>query len=504
MTPSTSLVRSMVAAVLLAGCGARTVLREPSDGGDLPDAADAPLAIDRPAVVDVPVVLPDRPALPDRPVSCADFQTLCSGRCVDTQSDDANCGGCGRACGDSRCVGGECRIAACVRPQTLCGVRCIDTQNDPSNCGACGGVCAPGQLCVSGRCIVECGGPGRTLCGRMCFDLSTDIANCGACGLACPPGATCSGGRCVAACFGPGQTLCGGACVDVRSDSLNCGACGRACPPGLSCSDARCVMPRPLTGTPFRIQSLGTMCRAVEHNTVTGDDRGGIAVSLSGVFYTGDSSTGRFDLDSLFGTALGRIDDGLVSDLATGQVYSLRSSGRPVNITGEGELITELALVDPLTGALDGRSLRLSQPIPLRGSVGIFAGYGRIAFHDGTRAWHVELPSGLVTDLGPVFLGPRMSRCESWAYWGVAEFFGGALHLTYVADMTTIVRTRVPDGTTTPVGVFRSLSDMCSFTVSPQRSRWYWHHEGTSQFRNGDESLGFCDASLAVGNVDAP
>jgi len=49
-----------------------------------------------------------------------------------------------------------------------------------------------------------------------------------------------------------------------------------------------------------------------------------------------------------------------------------------------------------------------------------------------------------------------------------------------------------------------NLSDVCSFTASPQRSRWYWHHEGGSQFRSGDESLGFCDATFEIGDVDAP
>jgi hypothetical protein len=263
-----------------------------------------------------------------------------------------------------------------------------------------------------------------------------------------------------------------------------------------------CVPARPLTGTSFRIRTLGTACRAIEHNMVTGDDRGGIAVSTGQVFYTGDSSTGRFDLDSLSGAPIGRVEDGLVSDLATGQVYALRASGRPVG-TGGVEVITELALMDGATGAVTGRTIPLSRAITLQREAGIFAGYGRIALHDGTRAYNVDLPGGLVTDLGVVALPFRTQRCESWAFWGVAEFFGGALYLTYVRDVRVVARTRVPDGMTTTVGMFTNLSDMCSFTVSPQRRRWYWHHEGNSQFRSGDESIGFCDAALEAG-VDAP
>ena len=502
----------MVAAVLFAGCGARTVLYEPADGGG--PAADAPATPDRPALdvpgtPDVPNTpdvpgAPDRPFIPDVPPSCADFQTLCGGRCTDTRSDDLNCGACGRACGDSRCVNGDCRMAACTNFQLLCGVRCVDFLEDPSNCGACGSVCPPGLRCVMGSCFGDCGGPGRVLCGRTCVDVLNDPANCGACGVTCAAGAACQGGGCAVPCAGPGLTTCGGACVDVRFDALHCGACGRACPPGLTCADARCAPPRPLAGRTFRIRSLGGTCRAVEHERVTGDDRGGIAVSSTRVFYTGDSATGRFDLDSLNGERLGRVDDGLVSDLATGQLYSLRASGRPVNMTGEGETVTELALLDNTTGVPNGRSIALSRPIRLTSNVGIFAGLGRVAFHDGQRAYDVELASGLVTDLGAVALPFRTQACESWAYWGVAEFFGGSLYLTYVRDVRTVVRTRVPDGVTTTVATFANLSDMCSFTASPQRGRWYWHHEGDSQFRSGDESLGFCEAAFDVGDVDAP
>ena len=88
--------------------------------------------------------------------------------------------------------------------------------------------------------------------------------------------------------------------------------------------------------------------------------------------------------------------------------------------------------------------------------------------------------------------------------WFTYSLFTGALHLSYVRDIRTIVRTRVPDGMTSTVGTFVNLSDVCSFTASPQRSRWYWHHEGGSQFRSGDESLGFCDATFEIGDVDAP
>jgi len=35
---------------------------------------------------------------------------------------------------------------------TICNSVCVDTDTDDSNCGACGSVCGPGTTCVNGAC----------------------------------------------------------------------------------------------------------------------------------------------------------------------------------------------------------------------------------------------------------------------------------------------------------------------------------------------------------------
>ena len=88
---------------------------------------------------------------------------------------------------------------------------------------------------------------------------------------------------------------------------------------------------RPSPATEFGITALlGTGSQAIEHNGVTGDDRGGIAVSSTHVFYSGDSATGRFNLADLSGGAsIGTIRDSLASDLRirTSSVPWMRSDG---------------------------------------------------------------------------------------------------------------------------------------------------------------------------------
>ena len=52
-----------------------------------------------------------------------------------------------------------------------------------------------------------------------------------------------------------------------------------------------------------------------------------------------------------------------------------------------------------------------------------------MAVHNGSNAFVVLLPSGTVTDLGPMAAPTHTEdglSQYSWAYWGVAEFFNGA------------------------------------------------------------------------------
>lgn len=171
--------------------------------------------------------------------------------CADTQTDPANCGACGTACGAGRtCVMGMC---ACAAGQTTCGTgmaaTCTNTASDNNNCGMCGRACAGGQTCTMGMCACPMG---QTSCGTgaaaTCVDTTSSAANCGACGTACPMGQVCSMGMCRVDCTMPaGLTACGtGAtmtCANLQTSEANCGMCGNACATGSSCTMGVCACP---------------------------------------------------------------------------------------------------------------------------------------------------------------------------------------------------------------------------------------------------------------------
>jgi hypothetical protein len=70
--------------------------------------------------------------------------------CTATSNDNANCGGCGIACGaNRRCVGVQC---VCALGLTLCNGACLNLQTDRTNCGTCGHLCQGQKQCVTGLC----------------------------------------------------------------------------------------------------------------------------------------------------------------------------------------------------------------------------------------------------------------------------------------------------------------------------------------------------------------
>ncbi|MFO0560813.1 MAG: fibrinogen-like YCDxxxxGGGW domain-containing protein [Polyangiales bacterium] len=450
---------------------------------------------------------------------CPVDRSLCGGACVDTQSDPMNCGACGDACAPGQlCMMGACRID-CPMPGTICtaggSMRCVDTRSDSSNCGACGAACSfanASSSCVSSMCTLGSCAAGFANCdanpANGCeVDTRSSAANCGGCGRVCTTmnGVSgCSASACTVASCNAGFANCDGAAVNgcevnTNTDTNHCGACGRACSSGQTCAAGTC-MGGAVGGTVFQIGALPAVgCQIVEHFAVTGDDRGGIAFSPSQVFYTGDSATGRFSSANVSGGAsVGAGYDAMFNDITTQTAYAFGNAAGPFRGTFSGANFTfdRFFRLDPNTGAATIATM-LTAPIVWQDAIGsstqgIFSGAGRVIVVASGRAYDVALPSGAVVDRG-LFTLPPHQTCENSGVWGVAELFGGALYVSYVQNSTTIQRVALSSvSAPSTVATFTNLSDMCSFTVAPAQGRWFFHHEGVSQFGGSDESVGYC------------
>jgi hypothetical protein len=202
---------------------------------------------------------------------CDPLSADCNGSVADgcetaTESDPANCGGCGVSCKEGViCWRGAC---GCPNGYTACGDDCKKLDSDDLNCSACGNICKPPAnpadpawrcgpnvtppntkwTCMSSACGLSCkGGFGdcnNQFCADGCeLDLKTDPENCGACGRKCGAGQTCEAGTCLC----PSNMInCDGVCVDWQTDARNCGLCGRRCP-GPSANTTR----KPGSGSPL-------------------------------------------------------------------------------------------------------------------------------------------------------------------------------------------------------------------------------------------------------------
>lgn len=207
--------------------------------------------------------------------TCLGSAFLCD---VDLQTDEFNCGECGRRCdgpngngsASYQCTGARCLMACRNPPFNIdCngliedGCETESTTND--NCGACGVQCHdPEKPCVKTNDEYRCGCPqGMLLCPDgsgtpTCIDPNNDDANCGTCQNACDPAGDgsppppnthfgCVGGRC-------GEPKCesdfqncdkdwGNGCEAWLRSNDNCGSCGNVCAPGLDCKGNKTMTP---------------------------------------------------------------------------------------------------------------------------------------------------------------------------------------------------------------------------------------------------------------------
>jgi hypothetical protein len=263
----------------------------------------------------------------------------------------------------------------------------------------------------------------------------------------------------------------------------------------------------------FRIDSLTlNQVTAVEVNSRTGDDRGGIAMSGGNVLLNGDNRLASFNANSLAYTGdAGRVMDGVFTDISTGKAYTLGvSASTPYAYNGSSTNITHLIELNALgQPTANNVALGTTFQISPNGSnqVGVYAGWGSVIVRDASgQLRKVSIDTGAVANLGTAAVTNAMYS-ENWAHWGVAEYFGGEDYITYAqyynSASATILRKRVTDGATSTVATLSALSDLANFIVDPTTNRWYFHYEGTGAAGSRDETLAFANASFTVQTTDA-
>ena len=151
----------------------------------------------------------------------ADSPTSCGSSCELCRS--------GVARATDTCDNGRCGFK-CSSGLSVCSGQCIDTGSDNNNCGICGNSCSAPERCSFGLCVCP---TGQHKCGGSCVSNSS-INSCGlfSCSpCAAPPGysATCDGFSCGMTCDGGINCGSTGACADTNKDPRNCGGCGITC-----------------------------------------------------------------------------------------------------------------------------------------------------------------------------------------------------------------------------------------------------------------------------------
>ncbi|MFT6815472.1 MAG: hypothetical protein ACJAZ3_001382 [Sphingobacteriales bacterium] len=261
----------------------------------------------------------------------------------------------------------------------------------------------------------------------------------------------------------------------------------------------------------FTINSFdATNIASVDHAATSGDDRGGMAITGTHVYITGDDSTSRFDLNLQNGIALER-RDGLVSDLSTNKIYTLYNATTNLPFTRiGGGTINSLRQLDEDLNFLS-TTILLSRPIIVPGEGYLLCnGNGVFSISDfNNRVTYLINISNSAYSIGEVitvpFIGfnsflPNKKFSENWAAWGLLETTSNGINVVYSgANINLILRQNILTGEVDTVSTFTNLGEVASMIYSFAQNRWYFHNESTNQFANGGENLIYADANALGG-----
>ncbi len=242
----------------------------------------------------------------------------------------------------------------------------------------------------------------------------------------------------------------------------------------------------------------------IDHDMITSDDRGGIAITDSTVYVIGDSYTGRYDLELLNPGVQLPVRDGLFSDMKERKLWSLYNIGNdempydwPTSFVVDGLI----ALDQDLNQTTE--IIALSSPITMGNystqNNGIFAGYGKVGLYNGDSGdfFVIDIASGTVETVANLYLSLYWS--ENWADWGTLSFDGTDYYANYRSGNSyQIVAHNLSTDVATDITSFSDVSDMATFIYHPVNNRLYFHYESSGQFGGSSETLGYVDASATI------
>lgn len=239
----------------------------------------------------------------------------------------------------------------------------------------------------------------------------------------------------------------------------------------------------------------------VDHDFLTGDDRGGILIGDTNIYILGDNSFARYDLELGNGVSLSINNDALFNDLSSKKIYSFSNDLNEIPQEFVGDFIATKIIEVDVDLNFTTNEILLTQPITIGyGSLNnslMLSGFSEVVVSDiNNEFYKIYVSTGEVTDLGThSSITPYGS--ENWLDWGVLGFDGNDYHAFYFdGSMYAIVDYNFGNGTKTVIESVNDWSDMANFTVNHETNRLYFHYEGsTTTFGGGSETLGYTQLS---------